>query len=115
MPCRSTCDLVEAVEMAGPQHNLVGAAADGLEVGAGLLFAVDLVGAGEEHRLDPVHVLHGAEQVVGEDLGAAGMEARVVVADEQDAGDGSTGLATGLFKHQQVLVADGIAPAAPVP
>ena len=79
--------LVEAVEMAGPQNQFVGAAAYGLEVGAGLLLPVDLVGAGEEHCLDPVHVLHVAEQVMGEDFGAAGMEARVVVADEQDAGE----------------------------
>ena len=77
--------LEEVVEMPGPQHHLVGAAAQRLKVGTGLAVAVDAVGAGEEQRLGPLG-LQAAEQLVREDLGAAGVQAGVVVGDDQDAG-----------------------------
>ena len=81
-PVQVDLALVEMVEMAGPQQHLVGAAAQRLEPGAGTRRAVGVVGAGQEQALRPRR-LQAAEQLMREDLGAAGMQARVVVRDQQ--------------------------------
>lgn len=74
----------EPVEMASPEQDLVDAVANTLEAGARLLVAVDTVGGTQEERL-AAGPLIGAEQVMREDLGAAGMQVGVVVGDDQNA------------------------------
>ena len=74
---------VETVEVAGPQQHFVCRIAEPLEARAGPDLAMDLVGRAEEERL-VAGALVGAEKVVREDLGTAGMEGRMVVRDYKD-------------------------------
>src|SRR3546814_19638068 len=73
--------LVEAVEMAGPQHQLVGRRTQGLEARSRPRLTVKLIGAADEQRLDAAPPAPLLMQVMGEDLGAAGMQPRIVLAD----------------------------------
>ena len=74
----------EAVEMAEPDQRLVRCVADALQQRAGPAFAVRPGHRREEHPLNAMQVAQRAEQPAGEDLGATGLQAGMVVAEEED-------------------------------
>jgi hypothetical protein len=74
----------EAVEVAGPQEDFVPCGSKPLKAGAGPDIAVDLVGRTEEQRF-VASALVGAEEIVREDLRAAGMEGGMIVRCDEDA------------------------------
>ena len=76
----------EAVEMAEPDQHLVrGAVADRLQQGARSARAVRAGDGGEEQALHAMAVAELAEQAARQHLGAAGLEAGMVVAEVEDA------------------------------